>query len=193
VTVPWKGWRGIGFTPADFITYVGSLRWVSWRPSLVVVHNTENPTLERWHEIGGTQYMKNLEKYYRDTMGWSAGPHLFIDDAVIWVGTPLTVSGVHSPSWNGVSFGVETVGDYAREPLLPAVAQNLASALATLHDALGLLPETAIRFHKEDPATTHRGCPGKNLVKPDLIAAVRAKLDVRHGHAGEHLPDRLIA
>jgi len=41
--------------------------------------------------------MENFVKYYRDKHKWSAGPHLFIDDKMIWVFTPLTVSGVHSP------------------------------------------------------------------------------------------------
>jgi hypothetical protein len=193
MSVEWKGWSGIAFTPADFITYVASLRFGAWRPSFVVCHNTERPTLARWHETGGKRQMDALEHYYRDEQKWSAGPHLFVDDAVIWVGTPLTVPGVHSPSWNGISWGVEVVGDYDRERWLPAIAQNLASALATLHDAIGLDAQT-IRWHKEDPRTTHKGCPGLNFIdKTDLIAMIRAKLTTRHGHSGEHLPNRVIA
>jgi hypothetical protein len=188
--VVWRGWTASAFTPADFIRYVASLRWYSWRPQFCVAHNTEIPTLAQWHHTGGVQYMENLKHYYRDTKGWSAGPHLFVDDAVIWVGSPLTSPGVHSPSWNPISFGIEAVGDYDREPMNAAVFQNLASALATLHDALGIDPNT-LRFHKEDPATTHTGCPGKNLHKDQLIALIKQKLVVRHG--GEHLPDRLIA
>jgi hypothetical protein len=189
----WRGWIGQAFTPADFIEYVGAQRWESWRPNFCVVHNTQSPTLARWHETGGKRQMDALERYYRDEQHWSAGPHLFIDDAVVWVGTPLTVPGVHSPSWNGVSWGVETVGDYDRERWLPAIAQNLASALATLHDAIGLDPET-MRWHKDDPRTTHKGCPGRNFIeKTDLVAMIRAKLITRHGHNGEHLPNRVIA
>lgn len=196
----WKGWIATAFTPADFIAYVQAQRFTAWRPSFCVVHNTQSPTLARWHQTGGLRQMQALERYYRDEApradggkGWSAGPHLFIDDAVIWVGTPLTTSGVHSPSWNPVSWGVETVGDYDREPWSPAIAQNLASALATLHDAIGLDP-TTIRWHKEDPRTTHTGCPGRHFIeKQDLIVMIRQKLIIRHGHEGEHLPDRVVA
>ena len=45
--------------------------------------------------------MRNLEAYYRDEQDWSAGPHLFVADDLIWVFTPLRTSWVHSPSWDG--------------------------------------------------------------------------------------------
>jgi hypothetical protein len=186
----WKGWIGSGFTPADFITYVGGIRWQSWRPQFVVVHNTQIPTFAKWHTQPGSRWMDSFIHYYRDDQDWSGGPHLFVADDVIWVGTPLTKPGVHSPSWNGTSFGVEMVGDYETEPLSPAVFQNTASALATLHDALGIDPAT-LRFHKEDPLTTHKGCPGRNVDKADLVALIKQKLVIRHG--GEHLPTRLSA
>ena len=91
--------------------------------------------------------MRNLENFYQNVQKWSAGPHLFVADDLIWVFTPLNVSGVHSPSWNGISWGVEMVGDYAVEPFDPAVRDNTLSALATLHAALGLNPDT-LRLHK---------------------------------------------
>lgn len=184
----WKGTVKKAFTPAAFITYVHDLQWVKWRPSFTVVHNTGIPTFNDWHRVDGMVRMRGLERYYRDEQHWSGGPHLFIDDLVIWAFTPLTVPGVHSPSWNNVSLGVEMVGDYNLEPLNDGVYQNTASALATLHDALGLDPAT-LKFHKEDPRTTHKGCPGTNVSKTAMIALIRKKLLVRHG--GEHLADRI--
>lgn len=62
--------------------------------------------------------MQNLQSYYRDTMKWSGGPHLFVADDLVWAFTPLTVPGVHSPSWNNVSWGVELVGDYSTEQIV---------------------------------------------------------------------------
>lgn len=187
MSAPWKGIIGQYFSPAGFIEYVGNLAFATWRPSFVVVHNTAIPTLADWHKVPGHVRMKGLERYYRDEQHWSGGPHLFVADDVIWVFTPLTVPGVHAPSWNPISWGVEMVGDYDHEPLSASVFANTASALATLHDAIGLDPQT-IRFHKEDPKTTHRGCPGRAVVKADLLALVREKLEARHG--GEHLPAR---
>jgi len=187
----WKGWGAKAYTPAAFITYVESLLFLNWRPSLIVVHNTQIPTFADWHSVPGPERLRNLVSYYENEKGWSGGPHVFVADDVIWTGTPLTVPGVHSPSWNGVSWGVETVGDYNKEPMNPAVFQNLASAVATLCDVIGLQPMSAIRFHKEDPLTTHKHCPGVNLNKSSLISLVQQKLIARH--PGEHLPDRLAS
>jgi hypothetical protein len=134
--------------------------------------------------------MRNLESYYRDEMHWSAGPHLFVADDLIWVFTPLTTSGVHSPSWNGLAWGVEMVGEYEVEPFSPAVRENTVDALATLHLSRGLDPDN-LRFHKEDPRTTHRSCPGRHVDKADLIRRVHERMGQgTSADSGEHLPDR---
>ena len=132
--------------------------------------------------------MRGLESYYRDDMKWSGGPHLFVADDLIWAFTPLTVPGVHSPSWNSMSWGVEIVGDYDHEELRPDVWQNAVSALSTLHMAAGLNPDS-LRLHKEDPRTTHSYCPGVRIVKQTLIDAIHANVTLE---SGEHLPTRSL-
>jgi hypothetical protein len=183
----WKGIVGRGFTPGAFLDYVATLSFSDWRPQFVVVHNTSEPRLSQWHTTPGEQRMRNLESYYRDQQGWSAGPHLFIADDLIWVFTPLTTAGVHSPSWNAIAWGVEMVGEYEEEPFSPAVRDNTVAALAALHAWRGIAAET-LRFHKEDPRTQHTTCPGRNADKADLIARVEARM--RAGAPGEHLPGR---
>lgn len=136
----WKGVVGKGFTAADFDTYVGGLVFSAWRPHFVVLHNTGDPTFAEWHDVPTPKRLKGLESYYRDDQGWSAGPHLFVADDKIWVFTPLTTSGVHAPSWNHVSWGVEIVGDYDHEIFRSDVRANTISALVTLHAAIGLDP-----------------------------------------------------
>jgi len=170
----WKGIVGQGFSPDDFAAYVSQLSFTGWRPGFVVLHNTGVPTFAQWHNVSGTTRMQNLQTYYRDTQHWSGGPHLFVADDFIWVFTPLTVPGVHSPSWNSVSWGVELVGDYATETLSSALRVNAISALATLHGALGLNPQS-LKLHREDPLTTHL-CPGSSIIKSDFINDVTAEL-----------------
>jgi hypothetical protein len=179
---PWKGIVGQGFTSDAFTTYVGGLSFTNWRPSFVVLHNTGAPTFGQWHDVPGDQRMLNLQAYYRDTMNWSGGPHLFIADDLIWAFTPLTVPGVHSPSWNNVSWGVELVGDYSTEDLSPSLRANAISALATLHGVLGLDPST-LKLHREDPLTTHL-CPGSGISKADFITNITASL--MQTYPGEH-------
>ncbi len=182
----WKGIVGRGFTADNFRTYVNTLTLTDWRPQFVVLHNTSSPRLSQWHSTPGEQRMQNLQSYYRDQMHWSAGPHLFVADDLIWAFTPLTTSGVHSPSWNGISWGVEMVGEYEIEPFSAQVRDNAVQALAVLHRWQGIDPGT-LHFHKEDPLTTHKICPGKNVDKPDMIARVQEQM---RDSAGEHLADR---
>lgn len=176
----WKGIIGRGFTALDFQTYAAGIQMESWRPQFVVVHNTQLPKLSDWHQKPGEEHMQDLQRYYRDTMHWSGGPHLFVADDLIWVFTPLTLPGVHSPSWNAISWGVELVGDYDIEPLSNGTRENAISALAALHTLAGLAPQS-LRIHKEDPKTTHTYCPGKNIIKADLIRWITERLAQRSG------------
>jgi hypothetical protein len=185
----WKGIVGKGFTADQFADYVEKVEFRLWRPKFVVLHNTARPTFAEWHKIPGEQRMKNLEHYYRDEQKWSAGPHLFIADDLIWVFTPLNVPGVHSPSWNAISWGVELVGDYAVEPLSLAVRDNAVAALTALHSVAGLDP-TTLCLHKEDPKTLHV-CPGTNVSKADFTTWVFAGL--QNMHPGEHVPGDTLA
>ena len=181
----WKGIIGKGFTAAQFPGYVASTQFGVWRPQFVVLHNTFIPRFSEWHSVPGAQRMKGLEHFYRDIQGWSAGPHLFVADDLIWAFTPLNTSGVHSPSWNAISWGVELVGDYATEQLPPALQENAVTALAVLHAAVGLDPNS-LRLHKEDPKTTHKGCPGANIVKADVIQWITDRM--AETNAGDHDP-----
>jgi hypothetical protein len=183
----WKGIVGTGLTVEQFDVYCHTLHWLAWRPSFIVLHNTAVPTLADRPNGFTQQHMKNFESYYRDTKHWNAGPHLFIDDHLIWVFTPLTVSGVHSPAWNKQSVGIEMLGNYETEPFNKKrglkVQNNTIAAIATLCAVLGIDSST-LRLHKEDPITTHATCPGKNVNKENLITKVHNLILERH--VGEH-------
>ena len=182
----WKGIVGTSFAPDDFDSYCHTLLWTAWRPSFMVVHNTAIPSLAQRTKGLTKTHIQNLEVFYRDKQGWKGGPHLFVDDRQIWVFTPLTVSGTHSPSWNKVALGIEMLGDYERESFDSGrglkVRQNTVCALATLCAILGIDPSTT-KIHREDPLTTH-ACPGKNVRKLELIQEVTDLIVARH--AGEH-------
>ena len=179
----WAGIVNRAFTAETVGPYLRTLK----RPSFVkfvVVHNTGAPSLKtyrgyanRANPISDAQWLRNLEGYYRDQQKWSAGPHWFVtpNPVGILAFTPSTVRGTHSPSWNAESLGVEMVGDFQSESFDAGVQRNVIALLAELHIWLDISPDT-IRFHREDVNTTHKDCPGKNVVKSALIAAVKAKV-----------------
>lgn len=185
----WKPIVGLSFDAPGFDVYAKSLAWTSWRPSFITLHNTATPNLAQRPNGFEKKHIQNLVGYYRDTNGWSAGPHLFVDDRQIWVFTPLTTTGRHSPGFNQSAIGIEMLGDYATDSFDTgrgaAVRKNAVCAMASLCGALGLDPAT-IKLHKEDPQTTH-DCPGKKVSKSAIIAEVKAALD---GHYGgfDHVP-----
>lgn len=167
----WKDIVGKGFSAMEFRRYAETLNFEHWQPEFIVLHHTAEPNLAQWHSKSGEEWMLHWEGLYRYRKGWSAGPHLFIADDKIWVFTPLTCSGVHSPSWNSISWGVEIVGQYDQDSFCGNIRENTISALATLH-ALAHLNPNDMRLHKEDQKTTHKNCPGKNVIKEEVIEAV---------------------
>jgi hypothetical protein len=191
------------FKQEQFRSYVEALAPSRWRPSLIVWHNTAAPTLAQWHEtagkdvaagrVPGSSRIDSLESYFRNDRGWSGCPHLFVADDLIWAMNPLTAPGVHSPSWNSISIGIEMVADFDREDddsgagLM--VRQNTVFATAVLCSAFGLDPHVAIKLHKEDPKTTH-ACPGEDFAR-DKAAAIAEVIALMDG--GEHHHDDTAA
>lgn len=188
-------------TIEQFDAHVASLSFNSWRPSFVVVHNTSAPSLAtyqgwldhpekhgNWTHEG---WLRNLASYYAG-QGWSAGPHAFVCPDGVGLFTPFTQRGTHSPSWNSRSWGIETCGEFETEPFSGAIKDNLIAVLGILHDKAGFIPSDyklgvrGLHLHKEDPNTTHKSCPGKHLLKTELVAAVEAFM-VTHADPGEHV------
>ncbi|MCL4502092.1 MAG: N-acetylmuramoyl-L-alanine amidase [Deltaproteobacteria bacterium] len=171
----WKGIVGRSFTPEEFLEYVRTLSWEDWVPAFIVLHNTEEPSLAMRPQGIDEEQIEEWVGWYRDHLGWSAGPHVFVDDRRIWVFTPLTTPGVHANSWNSRSLGVEMLGDFRREEFDSGrgllVQQNAVVAVAILSMALGLAPES-LMFHKENGETEH-DCPGENVGKEQFIQAVK--------------------
>lgn len=193
---------GRRFTHAGFKAYLGGLTITPWA-KFVVVHNTSAPDIalyRQWLQRPGwtpEQWMKNLVSYYASMHPpWNGTPHLFIPPTpdTILVLNSLLARGTHTPSWNGFSYGVETVGEFQHETFEDPTRANLVAALAMLHTKLGLDPTDyqlgvrGLHYHKEDRNTTHKQCPGKNMIKADLVEAVADAMHVPHAPHGEPGP-----
>lgn len=186
-------WPAIGKfrTPEEFRAYVETVDFSQWKPIGIVIHNTAEPNLRRWHEVPRERWMRNLESYYKG-LGWNGGPHLFVDDGDDGIGefNVINKRGTHSPSFNAQWIGIEHVGDYAKEdddagPGL-RVKNNGIAAMAILCAKLGIDPLTHIKLHKEDPRTDH-DCPGKDMAE-DKAGTIQAVIEYM-GHGGDHGPN----
>jgi hypothetical protein len=169
------------YNPSSFKKHVGSLHWTKWKPQFIVLHNTAEPNLVQWvysglGEVAGEHRIRNLNHYYQNDQGWHSGPHLFIAPDLIWEACDLTANGVHASCYNSVSIGVEMVGDYSTESFTSGngakVRDNAVAAMAILHKALGIDPDT-LHFHKEC-IKDHHDCPGKNVDKADMLVRIKA-------------------
>jgi hypothetical protein len=184
----------LGFSRDEFTTYCDKLKMGAWRPRGCVLHNTYLPTLAmvngyltsgRWRF---DQLIDNWWVRYKK-LKWSSGPHLFIMPDKIWVATPLPIKGTHSPSFNSAYWGVELVGDYSTETLPKALRDNAVHAMACLFSMLGHEPSPqTLKFHGEDPRTSHKGCPGKNVgPKSQWEADIEKRM--AELNPGEHFTD----
>jgi peptidoglycan hydrolase-like protein with peptidoglycan-binding domain len=166
--------------------HIGEMQFSgSFQPKFPVLHNTSVPdlkTYQGWIAAGKPtmeQWLRNLASYYAG-LGWSSMPHAFVlPDGRVGLGAPFNVRGTHTPSWNSISIGVETLGEFERDIWAGTPTEMAATALfGELCNKLNWQPDIyargvrGIHFHKEDPNTTHRTCPGKNVDKPRFVAGV---------------------
>jgi peptidoglycan hydrolase-like protein with peptidoglycan-binding domain len=157
---------GKAYTPSDFDAYVKNVKWVGWKPSLIVIHHCAEPNLAQRPHGFEYQHMLNIKDFYK-SKGWSAGPHLFIDDDQIWTFSPLTAKGIHAVSFNSTGIGIEMLGDYDSENPKEGrgwdVIQTTVKAVKSLMKYLGL-NKSCVRFHRDDPKTS-KTCPGTKISK----------------------------
>jgi len=169
---------GRGLTADEFTSYVQSYDFGKIPPDYLVLHHTANPcTLAApfpnglaWDggeaELSDEQiYQKrlrgllNMREYYRVTMHWDRGPHLYIDDRYIWLFTPMYEVGIHAKEGNSYrdghkqlhySIGIEVIGYYEHTTWSEPTARMVGHAAAALKRRLG----TFELCYKPGPAHT---------------------------------------
>ncbi len=159
----------------------------SWKPRMMILHNTDAPSLHQW--LTGTatpaERMVNLRHRYRDTLGWHSGPHWFVSPDLIWELCDPMADGVHCSCANKVAFGCEMIGDYHNEEFDSGdgakVRDNAVHLIATVFNKMKWTPDplilwrSGLGFHKNCVKDNH-DCPGKKVDRIDLINRVNAKM-----------------
>ena len=179
-----------GGTVEQFLTYLReelAPQMGVWRPSMVVLHNTDKmswPAKVFHKSTGVTETLTPEQQIDNMSVNWTkhhfpSTPHLLLPpDGMVWLLWPMWKPGTHAPSWNQISWGVETVGDFDVDVPTPAFLRTLPLALAGMYALLGRAPNgDTFKLHKEDPGTTHKRCPGKNLgTKASLLKDITGAL-----------------
>lgn len=160
---------------AAYLATLPSPDWPGANPVGSTYHNSYIPNITQWR---GLASMRSMQATY-EAKGWTAGPHLFLARGApnaahdgVFVMTPPTSPGVHSPSCNGARFGVELVGDFQNNAPTVAQQQLLIDTLVLLHRWARLGPN--LNAHRDcDPRT----CPG------DAFYAIKTSLQTRFAAA----------
>lgn len=157
---------GAGLSLDAFRLYVQEYDFGSIFPDQLIIHNTANPDASwaplnndpriKWdrNEAGLTapqiydKRRKQLDgaRDYYISLGWTAGPHLWIDDRAIWLFTPMNTVGVHAKEGNSYhdaagrlhyTIGIEVVGWYGNVGWPASIQTLLRGAVQMLRDVLG--------------------------------------------------------
>ncbi len=182
------GYENVGrvWTPQSLQAYLSNLTKPDWCDA-ITLHHCAEPSLAQRPNGFIAQHIENLQDFYQKK-GWSAGPHLFVDEDQLWGMCDFRRKGVHAVSFNKRAIGIEVLGDYDSES--PKSGRGLecwktaAAATKVLLDWLGLKPSaTTVLFHREDPETS-KTCPGTKVTKDWVLAliggATMAPADTEH-------------
>lgn len=175
------------YKPDQIPAFVNGLKWTSWKPSFIVLHNTAVPTLKGWLDPAHTaqQRIEGQRHYERDILHWHSGVHFFCAPDGVWNLCDPTQDGVHCSCWNHQSIGIEMIGDYSVEAFNigpgAKVRDNAVTLIAALCNKFGWTPdplvqgEKGLHFHKMC-ARDHHDCPGKNVDRGDVVQRIVAEM-----------------
>ncbi len=173
-----------GGTALQFLSYLrDEVEMGTWRPRGIVLHNTGHLRAQ-WPGIVDGKTILPEQRLDNMTVDWvkrhfPSGPHLLTTpDGGVWALWPLWKPGTHSPSWNNTYWGIETFGDWNREDPTPELVAATQLACAGLFAMMGYeANDITLKFHREDPGTTHKNCPGPKFgTKASWIKSINAQL-----------------
>jgi len=189
------------------IDYKTTGQFGPYPPSYLIFHHTYNPDAswatantgesDNWDrsESGLSLTQKKdkrkpqldaIMRYYRDSLAWTTGPHIFIDDLFVWLFTPFYYVGTHSNEGNSYhkngtlrySIGCEVIGCYDKVVWPKAIYDNVGYAAACLRAVLGFEMKYTpaaqdrpdihdLQLSAHEDYTTGKSCPG-TMITPNF-------------------------
>lgn len=203
---------GQALTPVEFRQYCLDYNFGSSPPSYWIWHHSYNPDAS-WAPVSSNQstwwdrneqgldlaakkakrkpQLDAIARYYIG-LGWSAGPHLFIDDLFIWLFTPMYNVGVHANEGNSYkrggqlrySIGCEVIGAYDKAvwpvPIRAMAGWAFACVKARLNIQSVYTATGQDRPDLHDPQlsghrdyTTEKTCPGAAVTSDFFVRAAQ--------------------
>jgi len=178
------GFSNVGkvWTPESLSEYLDGRARPDWARS-ITMHHTAAPSLAQRPNGFTVQHIRNIASYYsrpktEGGLGWSRGPHLFIDEDEVFGMCDFRTKGIHAVTFNASSIGIEVLGLYdtgAEDPRSGRGLRCWKTAAATARvmlDWLGLKKNAStVLFHRDDPRTS-KSCPGSAVKKDWFLGLI---------------------
>jgi hypothetical protein len=172
------GYENVGrvWSPESLAQYLATIKKPNWCEA-ITLHHTAEPSLADRPNGLLIRHIENIRNYYINEKGWSAGPHLFIDEDQIFGMCDLRKKGIHAKSFNSYAIGIEVLGNYDSEDPKSGRGlscwRNATAAVGVLLNWLGIeANEETILFHREEP-DAHKSCPGTKVKKDWVLALIK--------------------
>lgn len=213
LAAPRFAYDGRALTLAEFSAHLAAFDFGTILPDQVVLHNTAVPDAS-WAPLGTStathwdrdearlsltairnkrqNQLDAIQRYYV-SLGWTAGPHLFIDDRWVWLFTPLDTIGVHAKEGNSYrdsagrlhyTIGIEVIGWYGKVVWPLPIQTMVRGAVQALQRRLGTFQIVYKHAPAHQPAA-HQGsiafhynynkpeCPGVKITPEFAIGVLK--------------------
>ncbi len=177
------GFEHVGrvWTPESLRLELAGKKPPAWIRGLVL-HHTQIPDLAMRPRGLTVQHIINIADWYQRPvheggLGWSSGPHFFLDEEQIFGMCDVRRQGVHAKSFNPSALGIEVLGNYdVEDPAFDRGLRCWRNAAATARVLLAWLglesSAQTVLFHRDDPRSD-KTCPGKRVNKDWVLQLIR--------------------
>jgi hypothetical protein len=215
---------GEALTADEFTAYVATYDAGPVPPDFVVLHHTARPSTRysvctdpthdaaycvKDSEWDGSEEglndeqikqrrlgkLRNIMTYYRDSLDWDRGPHLFIDDRYIYLFSPMAEIGIHAAAGNSYedgaglhySVGIEVIGYYEHVRWPPEIERLVGHCVAVLKRRFSTFE--LVSRPRAGAVSSHRDynkprCPGHAITDDYYVSVLQAGWERLQGQTG---------
>jgi hypothetical protein len=165
----------------DTISYIQESKLT--RPiTQIHIHNTFKPNHDDFTGNNHLKLQSNMRDYHVNANKWrDIGQHftLFPDGRFV-TGRSLDIDPASILGWNEGAICLEMLGDFSgRDPFQGIQAESAFRIVAAIVKCFGL-PWNAVKFHRDNPDSGNKTCPGTSIDKDWFITECKARYNVMY-------------